>query len=220
MNATTLKRILCLICLAGATACSNTPETLPYFNTADFTPQWISKDADSFTSIHTIPAFSFIDQNGDTISDKTIDNHIVVADFFFTVCPGICPRLTKNMGSIQHAFKGDQDVLLLSHSVTPDMDSVATLKAYANSHGVNGDQWHLLTGDRKEIYTIARQGYFADEEVGLKKSENEFLHTENFILIDGKRRIRGVYNGTNPTETERLIEDIKELKKEMQHENS
>ena len=139
----------------------------------------------------------------------------MVADFFFTACPGICPRLTKSMGVIQAAFQDNESVVLLSHSVTPDIDSIPRLKAYAISHHVQSSQWHLLTGDRKEIYAIARHGYFADEETGLKKGPDEFLHTENFILIDPLRRIRGVYNGTNPAEVERLIEDIKILKNEL-----
>ena len=107
------------------------------------------------------------------------------------------------------------NIILLSHSVTPDIDSIARLKEYATSHNVKTGKWHLLTGKREDIYAIARKGYFADEEVGLKKGDDEFLHTENFILIDGQRHIRGVYNGTNPAEVERLIEDINILKHEI-----
>jgi protein SCO1/2 len=205
-----------LLCVS----CVQEPESLPFFNTADFAPQWIAQGSPAYADIHRIPAFAFVDQEGDTITEKTIDGDIVVADFFFTVCPGICPRLTKNMGTVQSAFMNDEDVTLLSHSVTPDMDDVARLKVYAESHQVSKDKWHLLTGDRKQIYNIARHGYFADEETGFAKGENEFLHTENFILIDGERRIRGVYNGTNPAEVERLIEDIKTLKKETHDEKS
>ena len=195
-------------------SCQQKAETLPFFNSADFMPEWISKDSDKYASIHQIPAFSFIDQEGNTISEKTIEGKIVVADFFFTACPGICPRLTKSMGVVQEAFHDNEFVVLLSHSVTPDIDSIPRLKAYAISHHVQSRQWHLLTGDRKEIYAVARRGYFADEETGLKKGPDEFLHTENFILVDPHRRIRGVYNGTNPAEVERLIEDIKILKHE------
>ena len=200
----------CLLKCSG-----NTEVTLPFFNNADFTPVWISKSDPAYSSIHTIPAFAFVDQEGDTITGKALEGKITVADFFFTICPGICPRLTKNMGTIQTAFQDDLSVQLLSHSVTPDIDSIPRLKEYADIHHVLSKQWHLLTGDRNEIYTIARQGYFADEETGLKKGPDEFLHTENFILIDQQKRIRGVYNGTNPTEVERLIEDIKILKNEI-----
>ncbi len=209
-------RFYFILFFVALTSCKKEQESLPFFNTADFTPEWISQNSETYKSIHKLPEFSFFDQDGESISTKTIEGKIVVADFFFTVCPGICPRLTKNMSSVQKAFQGDNSVVLLSHSVTPEMDSIPVLKAYAQNHKVNGDQWHLLTGNRKAIYTLARLGYFADEEVGLKKSDNEFLHTENFILLDGSQRIRGVYNGTNPTEVERLIEDITVLKNEVE----
>lgn len=205
-----------LLTLAVLNACSKqTKDTLPYFITPDFTPLWIEKDDPAFASIHQVPAFRFYDQSGDTITDQDIAGKIVVADFFFTICPGICPRLTKNMTMVQSAFHGDSSIVLLSHSVTPDIDSIPRLRQYAESHGVDAGQWHLLTGDRREIYSIARLGYFADEETGVKKGEDEFLHTENFILLDGHRRIRGIYSGTNPAEVERLIEDIKILQNEI-----
>lgn len=212
-----MKYLITLLLLLSA--CDKQVDTLPFFNTPEFTPEWISKDSPSYATIHRVPAFAFVNQEGDTITEKTIDGRITVVDFFFTICPGICPRLTKSMGDIQKVFEQDESVKLLSHSVTPDMDNVERLKIYAEAHHVNSRQWHLLTGDRARIYHIARHGYFADEETGLKKSDNEFLHTENFILIDGLRRIRGVYNGTNPAEVARLIEDIQILKKEM-NENS
>jgi protein SCO1/2 len=203
------------IVLFLAVACTREPDSLPFFNTADFTPEWIERRSPDYMSIHRVPAFAFINQNGDTITQNTIKGKIVVVDFFFTICPGICPRLTASMSKVQDAFRDDDAIRLLSHSVTPDLDSVARLKSYADTHHVNSGKWHLLTGDRKAIYNIARQGYFADEEIGLSKSDNEFLHTENFILIDGKQRIRGVYNGTNPAEVERLLEDIRILKMEI-----
>jgi protein SCO1/2 len=216
-----LKPALLLLCFALIHgACSRAPETLPFFNTADFKPNWIEKDDPRYKAIHTVSAFSFIDQNGDTITEQTIEDKIVVVDFFFTICPGICPRLTKNMGTIQQVFMHDISIKLLSHSVTPELDSVPSLRQYAAIYKVDGEKWHLLTGNRKEMYRIARDSYFADEETGVKKTENDFIHTENFILLDGKQRIRGVYNGTNPAEVERLIEDIRILKKESGDKNS
>ncbi len=216
-----VKHLLSIGLFISLGACSfSTQETLPFFNSAGFTPEWISKDMPRYPTIHTIPSFSLVDQEGDTISEVFIQGKIVVADFFFTACPGICPRLTKNMRIIQDQFKDDESILLLSHSVTPDIDSIPRLKAYAEQNHIDRHRWHLLTGDRKEIYTLARLGYFADEETGLKKNENDFLHTENFILLDYARRIRGVYNGTNPAEIERLLADIKVLKLEMAHEKS
>ena len=148
------------------------------------------------------------------ISEKTVANKIYVADFFFTRCGSICPKMTADMGILQDKYKDDNGVLLLSHSVTPEMDSVPVLKRYAENKGIISGKWHLLTGDKTAIYAIAKQQYYAGDIIGYYQTGNEFLHTENFILIDKKRRIRGVYNGTLPLEMERLIDDITTLKKE------
>lgn len=192
----------------------NKETTLPYFNTALFTPEWIDKDSDKYASIHKIPTFSFVNQNGDKVTNKTYEGKIYVADFFFTSCPGICPRLAKNMRTLQEAFKDDDDVLLLSHSVTPEKDSVPVLKEYAIENQVNSKKWNLVTGNKKEIYDIARKAYFADEDFVKTQDESAFIHTENFVLIDKKGRIRGVYNGTLAVETERILRHIKLLKRE------
>lgn len=188
--------------------------TLPFINKPDFTPEWISKDDAAYSSIHRIPSFSFTDQDGKTITEKTVTGHIYVADFFFTKCGSICPKMTTNMAILQDTFKSDKEVLLLSHSVTPESDSVPVLKQYALNKGVNSNQWHLLTGNRDEIYRLARKEYYAGDTIGYYQAGNEFLHTENFILVDKQRRIRGVYNGTLLLEMERLVEDIRALKKE------
>ena len=118
------------------------------------------------------------------------------------------------MGSLQEKFKNDPDVLLLSHSVTPEMDSVPVLKKYATERGVISGKWHLLTGNKEHIYRLAKKEYYAGDTIGYYQAVDDFLHTENFILVDKQRRIRGVYNGTLSLEMERLIEDIGELKKE------
>lgn len=187
---------------------------LPFYNTAEFTPQWIESGSSLYDSIHTIPAFAFINQDGKAVTEKTVAGKIYVADFFFTSCPGICKRLTTNMGLVQNAYKDDADVLLLSHSVTPENDSIPRLKQYANSFGVVTDKWHLLTGNRDRIYTLARSAYFADEDMGVVKSDDDFLHTENMLLIDKHRRIRGVYKGTSVKDINDLIADVKILKLE------
>ena len=179
-----------------------------------FTPEWIDKDSDKYASIHKIPTFSFVNQNGDKVTNKTYEGKIYVADFFFTSCPGICPRLAKNMRTLQEAFKDDDDVLLLSHSVTPEKDSVPVLKEYAIENQVDSKKWNLVTGNKKEIYDIARKAYFADEDFVKTQDESAFIHTENFVLIDKKGRIRGVYNGTLAVETERILRHIKMLKRE------
>ncbi len=209
--------VLALIILMG---CKRTPEinketTLPFFNSAEFTPEWISESSDQYATIHKIPAFKFTNQEGEPITNKTYEGKIYVADFFFTSCPGICPRLAKNMGALQAAFIEDKEVLLLSHSVTPVKDSVPVLKAYALENNVDTTKWNLVTGPKKEIYDIARKAYFADEDFVKTQDEDAFIHTENFILIDKKGRIRGVYNGTLSVETERIVRHIKLLKKEV-----
>ena len=208
-----------LIILLMLAACKNKQATtsvlpLPFINKPDFTPEWIEKKDSGYAFIHQIPAFSFTDQNGETVTEKTVEGKIYVTDFFFTRCGSICPKMTSNMGTLQEKFKNDDEVIFLSHSVTPQMDSVPVLKKYAETKGVITGKWHLLTGSRDEIYRLAKKEYFAGDTVGYYQTGNEFLHTENFILVDKHRRIRGVYNGTLLLEMERLSEDIATLKKE------
>jgi protein SCO1/2 len=163
---------------------------------------------------HTIADFSFVNQNGKTITQKDYEGKIYVADFFFTTCPTICPIMKDNMVILQNAIKDMDDVKLLSHTVMPHIDSVPVLKAYAVEKGVMDDKWNLVTGDVKDIFFIARKSYLA------VKTETEgemydMVHTENFVLVDQKRRVRGFYDGTNLEEINRLIEDIKFLSNEM-----
>ncbi|MFI8604418.1 SCO family protein [Cellulophaga baltica] len=180
---------------------------LPYFNTADFTPQWN-------TPIHKIPSFSFLDQNGDTITNATYKGHIYVANFFFTICPGICPKLTENMSSLQEVYQNDDAIILLSHTVMPWVDTVEELKKYSRIKNVDAKKWHLVTGDKTELYTIARDGYFADDDFTKTTDVDDFIHTENFILVDKSGYIRGVYNGTIALDIKRLIRHIDILKNE------
>lgn len=209
-------RICILILLFFVQACESSKKTddqLPFYVTADFTPHWFTaKELEQ--PIHQIPAFSFINQSGEKVTEQTVKNKIYVANFFFTNCPGICKRLTNNISLVQEAFKGDDAVLILSHSVTPETDSVSRLQQYAKQYQINQQQWYLLTGTRSEIYTLARKSYFADEDLGEAQADNDFLHTENVLLIDKKRRIRGVYKGTSETDIRNLISDIKRLQEE------
>jgi protein SCO1/2 len=193
---------------------NDTTASLPFFNQPDWTPEWIGVSDTGYKKIHTIPAFSFIDQNGNLITEKTVQGKIYVANFFFTKCRSICPKMTSNMFQLQEVFKMDTSIILLSHSVTPETDSVSILRKYALDNKVEASKWHLLTGDKKEIYRLAKQQYFAGDTVGYYQSGNEFLHTENFILVDKHRRIRGVYNGTLLVEIDRIKQDINLLKKE------
>ncbi len=184
---------------------------LPYYSEATFTPHWLSPDSPELKDFHRIPAFSLINQNGDTITEKTMEGKIYVTNFFFTSCPGICPKMTNNMALIQEAFLQDDQVLLLSHSVTPDYDSVAVLKDYATAKNIVSGKWHLLTGDRDEIYSLGRNSYFVEEDLGVEKTNDDFLHTENIILVDQNRHIRGIYNGLNKAAIAQLVEDVKVL---------
>ncbi len=186
-------------------------KSLPFYNEATFTPVWSIQDLGMTGEFHQIPPFRVINQLGDTITEETFENKIYVADFFFTSCPGICAKMTSNMLLVQEAFRHDDSVLLLSHSVTPEYDSVSMLKNYAMAKGVIDNKWHLVTGDKKEIYDLGRNSYFVEEDLGEPLGENDFLHTENFILVDQNRRIRGIYNGLNKASINQLITDIKTL---------
>lgn len=171
----------------------------------DSTVQYIRK-------YHKIADFKLINQNGEEITQQNYQDKIYVADFFFTTCQTICPIMTGHMKEIQERLQDDNDVLLLSHSVTPKIDSVARLKKYAIEKGVNDAKWNLVTGDKKQIYDLARKSYLAAKSDG-DGGPYDMVHTENFILVDKKKHIRGFYDGTNPEEIDRLIEDIAILKK-------
>ncbi|MEC8832528.1 MAG: SCO family protein [Bacteroidota bacterium] len=159
---------------------------------------------------HKVADFSLLNQNGDTITQADYEDKIYVADFFFTTCLTICPIMTKNMGEIQEAVKDDPNILLLSHSVTPQIDTVAQLKRYALEKGVIDSKWNLVTGDKKQIYELARKSYLAVKNDG-DGGPFDMIHTENFILVDKEKRIRGFYDGTNREDIDRLLADIKIL---------
>ena len=190
-------------------------EVLPYYNESSFTPLWQNNTTNpDLQKLHQIPSFSLINQNNEIITEKTFENKIYVADFFFTSCPGICPKMTSNMKVLQKAFQDDDQILLVSHSVTPTYDTPQILKKYALNNDIMDSKWHLLTGTRDEIYELGRNQYFVEEDLGLEKTSDEFLHTENFILVDMNRHIRGIYNGLNTNSINQLIADIKTLQKE------
>ena len=188
--------------------------SLPYYQDASFTPNWLSTNSAETDAFHSIPDFNLVNQLGDTITHASFENTIYVTDFFFTICPGICPKMTDNMLILQKAFLEDDEVRFLSHSVTPKRDSVAVLKEYADNKGIIDNKWHLVTGDRTEIYDLGRNHYFVEEDLGIERDDDDFLHTENFLLIDKKKHIRGIYNGLNKAAINQLIADIKTLKEE------
>ncbi len=186
---------------------------LPVYNPYDVNPDLVDPSISDIKKGHHIADFSLINQNGDTITQEDYKDKIYVADFFFTRCQSICPVMTSNMKDLQDAFLKDDQVMFLSHSVTPVMDSIPVLRAYADKKGVIDSKWNITTGDKKEIYKLARKSYFAVLDKG-DGGLQDFIHTENFILVDKKRRIRGFYDGTNTKDIQRLIDDIKLLEKE------
>lgn len=188
---------------------------LPYYNTPDFSPQFLNTAEAAKIIMHRIGEFQFSDQEGQQVTQQTVNGKVHVAAFFFTACGSICPKMITQLKRVQDTFAGDTDVVLLSYSVTPWLDSVPVLHAYAQRHQINAAQWHLLTGYKSAIYELARKSYFAEEEIGFTKDSTEFLHTEHFILVDHTSRIRGIYNGTLALETDQLIRDIRQL--QMEH---
>ncbi len=218
----TFKILLAGILFTGLLLGCNQPATdekvtLPFYNTPDFTPEWIKEEEAGYQNIHQIANFEFVNQLGQQVNNNTFEGKIYVADFFFTICPSICPKMTNNLLQIQKAFDKDDDIMILSHSVTPKIDSVGQLFSYANTNKIDSDKWHLVTGDQREIYDMARKSYFAEKAEGYDKPVDAFVHTENFILVDHRKRIRGIYNGTLAVELKRLIADIQTLKTELKH---
>jgi protein SCO1/2 len=186
---------------------------LPVFNPADVNPKLVDESVVHIRRNHKVADFKLINQNGEIVTQEDYEDKIYVTDFFFTRCMTICPVMTNNMGKLQEVFKNDDDIKFLSLSVTPEMDSIPILKEYALKKGVIDAKWNITTGDKKHIYELARKSYFAvlDEGDG---GLQDFIHTENFILVDNKRQIRGFYDGTDSKDIERLILDIKILQNE------
>ena len=191
----------------------NPEKRLPIYNPADVNPRLVDKSVKHVRKNHKIADFSLINQNGENITQEDYKDKIYVADFFFTRCQSICPIMTSNMAKIQMKFKEDNSIMFLSHSVTPIMDSIPVLREYADMKGVIDSKWNVTTGDKKHIYELARKSYFAVVDEG-DGGDQDFIHTENFVLVDKKRQIRGYYDGTNEEEMTELVEDIKLLQKE------
>jgi len=186
-------------------------EVLPIFQPAQVNEELVDSTIQHVRKYHTIADFSLINQNGKTVTQETYKNKIYIADFFFTTCQTICPIMTDHMVILQNQLKLDPEVMLLSHTVTPKIDSVAQLKKYAIEKGVLDAKWNLVTGDKKEIYQLARKSYLAVKSNG-DGGEYDMIHTENFMLVDQKKRIRGYYDGTNIEDIELLLRDIELLK--------
>ena len=180
---------------------------LPIFNPTDFNSKLVDKSVRKISKNHTVRDFNLINQNGANITSEDYQNKIYVVDFFFTRCPSICPIMTDNMLQIQKEFIKNNDIMLLSISVTPELDNVEVLKNYAVEKGVIDAKWNITTGSKKHIYELARKSYFAVLEQG-DGGLQDFIHTPNFILVDKKKQIRGIYDGTEEKEISRIINDI------------
>ncbi len=200
--------LLLFVCSCG----SNKVSELPYYDKPDFTPLWVNNQ--EAEGLHEISDFSFTDQDGKQITKETIKGKIYLANFFFTTCPGICPTMTKNLLKIQNTFVNDDDIKIISHSVMPWSDSVGNLKNYEKTFSIKNGKWYLVTGKTSEIYELARRSYYAEEKAGYNSDSTEFLHTEHILLVDKNGHLRGIYNGTLALDAERMIDDIKILKKE------
>ena len=185
-------------------------KTLPIYNPAMVNPELVDSTVQHVAKYHTIAPFSFVNQNGKTITEKDYEGKIYVADFFFTTCGSICPKMTANLAVVQQAVLNNPKVLLLSHTVFPETDNVSVLKQYAIKNGVLDNKWNLVTGDKKEIYTMARKSYLA-VKMGKPSELYDMVHTENFVLVDEQKRVRGFYDGTKKEEIDRLLADIEFL---------
>lgn len=188
----------------------NPKKVLPVYQPAMVTPELVDESIQYVKKFHTIAPFSMTNQNGETITEGDYENNIYVADFFFTTCPSICPIMTKNMAALQESLSEYSQVKLLSFSVTPAIDSVAQLKRYAIKNNIDDSRWNLVTGDKKEIYALARKSYLVVKDDG-DGGPYDMIHTENFVLVDAQKRIRGYYDGTQATAMDTLLEDIKIL---------
>ena len=202
--------VLSLLIFSGIYTLLQPQKILPIFTPREVNPELVDTTIQHIGYNHIVADFKFVNQNGKTITEKDYEGKIYVADFFFTTCPTICPIMTDNMVWLQNEIKNMPNVMLLSHTVTPDIDSVPILKAYAENKGVLDHKWNMVTGDKKDIFYMARTSYLV-VKTGNPSELYDMVHTENFVLVDQKRRIRGFYDGTNLEEVKKLLEDIRFL---------
>ncbi|MAC92137.1 MAG: SCO family protein [Flavobacteriaceae bacterium] len=187
---------------------------LPIYQPSMVNYELVDSTLQHVKKFHKIAPFTLTNQNGKIVTEQDYDNKIYVADFFFTTCPTICPKMTENMGQLQNEYLEDSQIKFISFSVTPQIDSVQQLKKYAIEKGVNDCKWNLVTGNKKEIYSLARKSYLAVKDDG-DGGQFDMIHTENFILVDPEKRIRGFYDGTDIEAMNTLITDISILKEEF-----
>jgi len=202
--------LLVLIIIVISSCLQSSKSQLPIYQPSNFNPELVDKSLVNSREHHTVANFSLINQNGRTITQEDYKDKIYITDFFFTSCQTICPIMTDNMVKIQEVFINNDEIMFLSLSVTPEIDSIPVLREYANKKGVIDRNWNITTGDKKQIYELARKSYFAVVEQG-DGGLQDFIHTPNFILVDKQKQIRGIYDGTDNDEIKRLINDIRIL---------
>lgn len=212
-----MRKLLVSFALMGAclSACKqgNDKKILPIYGNREAVTKTVNGQTVTDTVYATIPAFKFINQYGDSISNKTLGNDIYVADFFFTTCPSICPVMHRNMLAVYNAFKDTADVKIISYTIDPKHDTVPVLKKYADKLGLSGNGWWFLRGDRDIVYQMAAKNYL----VAVTKDTTAaggYVHQGYFVLVDKQQRVRGAYDGTDPKQVDQLIADIKTLKAE------
>jgi len=203
--------IAALVLLLVSVGCNNARRTLPYYDSADFTPRW---ELPANGKMHSIRPFVLTDQANETVTERDLTGKIAVVSFFFASCPDVCPITIRSMLDLQQRFEEAPDVVLFSHSVTPRRDSVPVLRAFAEETGVNAARWKLLTGPENEIYDLGRNFYFVEDNQGSAPNDSLFTHTENLVLLDRQRRLRGIYNGMDPNGMRSLVRDITLLRAE------
>lgn len=189
-------------------ASADMPFTLPYYDSAEFTPRWHSSEDEALESFHKISEFTLTNQQGEIVTKATVKDKVYIANFFFSTCPGICPKMRSNLFKVQEAFMDNDQVVIISHSIQPENDTVEVLQEYAEQNDIVANKWHLLTGKRDDIYALAREDYFANEDLGEYMANEDFLHTENLILVDKNGYIRGIYNGLNKASLANMLDDI------------
>lgn len=189
-------------------------KTLPYFIGSDLNPIWLKETDPKMNQTLKIAEFSFKNQLNRPITHEEMNKRISIVNFFFTSCGGYCPRIMKNLEPVQKTFLKENDIQILSYSVTPVHDTPSVLEKFGKERGIHPHKWKLITGNREKIYELARTSYFADTKTELAQGEKEFIHSEHVYLIDSNRRIRGIYNGNNPNSITQLIQDAQSLKKE------
>ena len=196
--------------VAFSWSCDQTTDKLPILGQREAVTKMVDGKSVTDSVYQAIPDFKFVSQYGDTVTANTLANKIYVADFFFTSCPTICPKMKVQLKRVYEKFKGNSNVMLLSHTIDPDHDSVAVLKEFASNLGVTGRQWLFVTGDREKIYDIGQNSYMVTAQAD-ESAPGGVVHSGAFILVDKAKHIRGIYDGTTEEGVDRLMKDMDRL---------